>query len=36
MTKQDVLNEAVEFAAGRNHYKNYKNFMANSGTEKFA
>ena len=27
----NVLNEAVEFAAGRNHYNNYKNYMANGG-----
>ena len=26
-----LLNEAVEFAAGSNHYKNYKNFVANGG-----
>ncbi|GAB4286594.1 MAG: hypothetical protein Kow0098_01990 [Ignavibacteriaceae bacterium] len=27
----NLLNEVVEFAAGKNHYKNYKNFMANGG-----
>ncbi|RPI73429.1 MAG: class I SAM-dependent methyltransferase, partial [Ignavibacteriales bacterium] len=27
----NILNEAVEFAAGKNHYKNYKNYMANGG-----
>ena len=32
----NVLNEVVEFAAGRNHYKNYKNFMANGGISKLA
>ena len=31
-----VLNEVVEFAAGRNHYRNYKNFMANGGIHKLA
>jgi len=31
-----ILNEMVEFAAGRNHYKNYKNFMANGGIKKIA
>jgi SAM-dependent methyltransferase len=31
-----VLNEVVEFAAGRNHYRNYKNFMANGGIYKLA
>ncbi len=30
------LNEAVEFAAGRDHYLNYKNFLANGGIKKFA
>jgi len=32
----NILNEAVEFAAGRNHYRNYKNFMANGGLKKIA
>ena len=32
----NVLNEAVEFAAGRNHYRNYKSFMANGGISKLA
>jgi len=32
----NVLNEAVEFAAGRNHYNNYKNYMANGGIKKLA
>ncbi|MFZ0454395.1 MAG: class I SAM-dependent methyltransferase [Ignavibacteriaceae bacterium] len=26
-----LLNEAVEFAAGSDHYRNYKNFIANGG-----
>ncbi len=26
-----ALNEAVEFAAGRDHYKNFRSFMANNG-----
>ncbi len=26
-----LINEAVEFAAGSDHYKNYKNFVANGG-----
>lgn len=26
-----VLNEVVEFAAGKDHYKNFKNFVANNG-----
>jgi len=32
----NVLNEAVEFAAGKSHYKNYKNFMANGGIKNLA
>jgi SAM-dependent methyltransferase len=32
----NVLNGAVEFAAGRNHYRNYKSFMANGGISKLA
>lgn len=32
----NVLNELVEFAAGNEHYKNYKNFMANGGISKLA
>lgn len=32
----NILNEAVEFAAGRNHYRNYKNFMANGGINNLA
>lgn len=31
-----IFNEMVEFAAGRNHYKNYKNFMTNGGIKKIA
>jgi demethylmenaquinone methyltransferase/2-methoxy-6-polyprenyl-1,4-benzoquinol methylase len=26
-----ILNEVVEFAAGKDHYKNFKNFVANKG-----
>lgn len=26
-----ILNEAVEFAAGREHYKNYKSYLSNKG-----
>ena len=32
----NLLNEIVEFAAGSDHYKNYKNFMANGGIKKLA
>ncbi len=32
----NILNEAVEFAAGRNHYNNYKNYMANGGIKSLA
>jgi demethylmenaquinone methyltransferase/2-methoxy-6-polyprenyl-1,4-benzoquinol methylase len=32
----NLLNELVEFAAGRNHYKNYKSYMANGGISKLA
>lgn len=32
----NVLNEAVEFAAGRDHYLNYKSFLANGGIKKLA
>jgi hypothetical protein len=32
----NISNEAVEFAAGRNHYKNYKNFITNGGIKKIA
>ena len=32
----NVLNEVVAFAAGRNHYRNYKSFMANGGICKLA
>jgi SAM-dependent methyltransferase len=32
----NLLNEMVEFAAGKSHYKNYKNFMANGGIKKLA
>ena len=32
----NALNEAVEFAAGRDHYMNYKNFMANGGIKELA
>ncbi len=32
----NALNEVVEFAAGRNHYRNYKSFMAKGGIKKFA
>jgi SAM-dependent methyltransferase len=31
-----VLNEAVEFAAGKDHYRNYKNFLANGGIKELA
>ena len=31
-----LLNEAVEFAAGSDHYKNYKNFVANGGIKGLA
>lgn len=31
-----ILNEAVEFAAGQNHYRNYKSYMANGGINKIA
>jgi SAM-dependent methyltransferase len=32
----NLFNRVVEFAAGRNHYKNYRNFMARGGIKKFA
>ena len=32
----NLLNEVVEFAAGRDHYKNYKSFLANGGINKIA
>ena len=32
----NAFNRVVEFAAGRNHYKNYRNFMAKGGIKKFA
>ncbi len=32
----NVLNETVEFAAGRNHYKNYKNFILKGGIKSVA
>ena len=31
-----LLNKAVEFAAGSDHYKNYKNFVANGGIKGLA
>lgn len=31
-----ILNEMVEFAAGREHYKNYKNFISNGGVSNLA
>ena len=30
----NVLNEAVEFAAGRDHYQNYKSFLVKGGIKK--
>ncbi len=30
------LNEVVEFAAGRDHYKNYKNYLSNNGLKGLA
>jgi hypothetical protein len=32
----NLLNEIVEYAAGRDHYKNYKSFMANGGIKTLA
>jgi SAM-dependent methyltransferase len=32
----NILNEAVEFAAGQEHYHNYKSFLANGGTNNLA
>jgi len=32
----NIINEVVEFAAGKDHYRNYKNFMANGGIKKIA
>lgn len=31
-----LINDAVEFAAGSNHYRNYKNFVANNGIKGLA
>jgi len=31
-----ILNEIVEFAAGREHYKNYKNYVSNGGVRNLA
>jgi ubiquinone/menaquinone biosynthesis C-methylase UbiE len=35
-TPLKILSEAVEFAAGWNHYRNYKSFMRNNGIEGLA
>ncbi len=32
----NLLNEAVEFAAGKDHYRNYKSFMASGGINSIA
>ncbi len=32
----NILNEAVEFAAGKDHYLNYKSFLAHGGINKLA
>jgi SAM-dependent methyltransferase len=32
----NVFNEAVEFAAGKNHYMNYKSYMTEGGIKKIA
>lgn len=32
----NILNEAVEFAAGKEHYRNYKSFLRNGGIIKLA
>ena len=31
---RNILNEAVEFAAGKNHFRNYKSFLKNGGINK--